>query len=202
MTADDLPAWLLPGKRASRFGRHAWRATCGIGLPRGWTLRARRQIPGKRRKASQRRRSGQASPLFSHHALIHCRCGPSVSGTMPKSHRHVRESRPCLSLSAAGIAGAQETRFAHPGVAGDAKRYEAYLKANWQPKGSARELKAEGDRVLAAGNDPRAAARAYAQAVVSNANDVDSWIGLARALLAIKPDQGAERYDLPVNASG
>jgi len=107
-----------------------------------------------------------------------------------------------ITLSAAGIAGAQETRFAHPGVAGDAKRYEAYLKANWQPKGSARELKAEGDRVLAAGNDPRAAARAYAQAVVSNANDVDSWIGLARALLAIKPDQGAERYDLPVNASG
>ena len=56
--------------------------------------------------------------------------------------------------------------------------------------------------MLAAGTDPRAAARAYAQAVVFDANDVDSWTGLARALLAIKPDQGSERYDLPVNASG
>ena len=107
-----------------------------------------------------------------------------------------------LTLSTAGLADAQETRFAHPGVQTDAKRYETYLKANWQPKGSARELKEEGDRVLAAGNDPRAAARAYAQAVVFDANDVDSWTGLARALLAIKPDQGSERYELPVNASG
>ena len=101
-------------------------------------------------------------------------------------------------------ARAQEARFSfsHAGVASDAKRYETYLKANWQPKGSARELKAEGDRVLAAGNDPRAAARAYAQAVVADSNDVDSWTGLSRALLAIKPDQGSERYELPVNASG
>jgi len=107
-----------------------------------------------------------------------------------------------VTLSAAGLAQAQERRFTHPGVEADAKRYETYLKANWQPKGSARELKAEGDRVLAAGNDPRAAARAYAQAVVFEGNDVESWTGLARALLAIKPDQGSERYDLPVNASG
>ena len=101
-------------------------------------------------------------------------------------------------------ARAQEARFSfsHAGVASDAKRYETYLKANWQPKGGARELKAEGDRVLAAGNDPRAAARAYAQAVVADSNDVDSWTGLSRALLAIKPDQGSERYELPVNASG
>ena len=97
---------------------------------------------------------------------------------------------------------AQEARFTHSGVASDAKRYETYLKANWQPKGSARELRAEGDRALGSGTDARAAARAYAQAVVFDAGDVEAWTGLARALLAIKPDQGAERYDLPVNASG
>ena len=57
-------------------------------------------------------------------------------------------------------------------------------------------------RLLAAGTDPRAASRAFAQAVVADANDADAWLGLARALLAIKPDQGSERYDLPVNASG
>src|SRR5262245_27275333 len=99
-------------------------------------------------------------------------------------------------------ARADEIRFVHAGIAGDAKRYEAYLKAQWQPKGSARELRAEGDKVLAAGNNPRGAARAYAQAVVFEGEDVASWIGLARALLAIRPDQGSERYDLPVNASG
>jgi alpha-2-macroglobulin len=99
-------------------------------------------------------------------------------------------------------ARADEKRFVHAGIAGDAKRYETYLKAQWQPKGSTRELRAEGDKVLAAGNNPRGAARAYAQAVVFDGNDVVSWTGLARALLAIKPDQGSERYDLPVNASG
>jgi alpha-2-macroglobulin len=106
------------------------------------------------------------------------------------------------ALCIASLAQAEEARFTHAGVAGDAKRYETYLKANWQPKGSARDLRSEGDRQLAAGTDPRATARAYAQAVVADGNDADSWTGLARALLAIKPDQGSERYELPVNASG
>ena len=66
---------------------------------------------------------------------------------------------------------AEEVRFTHAGVQADAKRYETYLKANWQPKGSGAELRAEGDRLLAAGTDPRAASRAYAQAVVFDAND-------------------------------
>jgi alpha-2-macroglobulin len=108
-----------------------------------------------------------------------------------------------LIVSLAQIkARADDKRFVHAGIAGDAKRYEAYLKAQWQPKGGALELRAEGDKMLAAGNNPRGAARAYAQAVVFDSNDVVGWIGLARALLAIKPDQGSERYDLPVNASG
>jgi hypothetical protein len=109
-------------------------------------------------------------------------------------------------FAGAGLAQAQqpteEARFTHVGVQADAKRYETYLKGSWQPKGNAAELRAEGDRALAAGTDPRAAARAYAQAVVFDANDVHSWTALARALLAIKPGPGSERYDLPVNASG
>ncbi len=108
-----------------------------------------------------------------------------------------------LVVFAAGLAQAQQTGFTHPGVQADAKRYETYLKGNWQPGNRAvRDLRAEGARLLSAGTDPRAAARSYAQAVVADANDADSWQGLARALLAIKPDQGSERYDLPVNASG
>src|SRR5690349_4421410 len=96
------------------------------------------------------------------------------------------------ALCIVSLAQAQDTRFTHAGVSGDAKRYETYLKANWQPKGSARDLRVEGDPQFAAGTDPRAAARAYAQAGVADANDADSWTGLARALLAIKPDQGSE----------
>ena len=40
--------------------------------------------------------------------------------------------------------------------------------------------------------------------VVVDGRDSESWMGLARALLAIQvdPDKESERYDLPVNASG
>jgi alpha-2-macroglobulin len=96
-----------------------------------------------------------------------------------------------------GPINAQEVRFEHSGVASDAKRYETYLRANWPP----RDARAEGGRLLQAG-DARAAAKSFAEAVVLDANDAEAWNGLARALLAITPDQGSERYDLPVNASG
>jgi hypothetical protein len=103
-------------------------------------------------------------------------------------------------MLAASIAIAQEKSFTHAGVQADAKRYETYLRANWQPGSKqGRELRAEGNRLLAAGADFRAASRSFAQAVVVDANDADSWTGLARALLAIKPDQGSERNELPVN---
>ena len=64
------------------------------------------------------------------------------------------------------------------------------------------ELRDTGKSALA--NDARAASRAYAGAVVADDKDAEAWIGLARALLAIKvdPNKGSERYDLPVNASG
>ncbi len=98
---------------------------------------------------------------------------------------------------------AQEQPFAHYGVSKDAERYENYLRANWEvSKQQPAELHREGKDALPA--DPRAASRAFAGAVVANGQDVEAWIGLARALLAIKPDpnKGSERYDLPVNASG
>jgi alpha-2-macroglobulin len=106
-------------------------------------------------------------------------------------------------LASASLAHAQDLKFTHSGVAADAKRYETYLKSTWQPgQRTARELRQDGDKALAGGADPRVASRSYALAAVADPNDVDAWLGLARALLAIKPDQGSERYELPVNASG
>jgi uncharacterized protein YfaS (alpha-2-macroglobulin family) len=108
-----------------------------------------------------------------------------------------------VTLVATGTGFAQDASFTHDGVQADAKRYESYLKANWQPGvKQGRELRAEGSRLLAAGKDYRAASRSFAQAVVSDASDADAWLGLARALLAITSDQSGERYELPVNASG
>ncbi len=111
----------------------------------------------------------------------------------------------CLALLVgAGFARAQDAPFSNAAAQADAKRYEAYLKANWRPpvgkQGS--ELRAEGSRLLSAGNDYRAASRGFAYAVVIDPNDSEAWLGLSRALLAIKSEQSSERYELPVNASG
>ena len=61
-------------------------------------------------------------------------------------------------LLSASLAHAQEQRFTHTGVQADAKRYETYLRANWQPgKKTARELRAEGRQ--GAGRQHRSARR-------------------------------------------
>jgi uncharacterized protein YfaS (alpha-2-macroglobulin family) len=111
----------------------------------------------------------------------------------------------CLALVlAAGMARAQEPAFKHAGVEADAKRYETFLRTNWRPPAGkqARELREEGSRLLSLGADFRAASRSFAHAVVSDPNDTAAWLGLSRALLAIKSEQSGERYELPVNASG
>ncbi len=106
----------------------------------------------------------------------------------------------CLSSIAVH---AKDQAFKHAGVASDALRYEKYLKSNW---GSANVnvtvLRSEAARLLARGQ-ARKASRSFAQIVASNSTDVEAWLGLARALLVIKPDKrrGSERYRLPVNAS-
>src|SRR6185295_13738167 len=108
-----------------------------------------------------------------------------------------------LLLATAFGASAAEKTFSHQGVAADAKRYETFLKANWKPDGkSPAALEAEAEKVFAA--DPRAASRSLANAVAADDKDWKAWTRLAEALLAIKPDtdNGSERYDLPVYASG
>jgi uncharacterized protein YfaS (alpha-2-macroglobulin family) len=107
-----------------------------------------------------------------------------------------------LIVLVASAASAQERSFSYPGVFKEAQRYEALLKTSLKPAGrSARELRADAERIANA--DPRTAVKTFAQVVVTESKDIEAWIGLARALLAIKsdPDNGSERYELPVNAS-
>jgi alpha-2-macroglobulin len=108
-----------------------------------------------------------------------------------------------LTLASALGANAAGKGFTHEGVAGDAKRYETFLKANWKADGKkASDLKADAEKVFA--TDARAASRSLASVVASDDKDGAAWTRLAQALLAIKadPDKGNERYDLPVHASG
>ena len=99
-------------------------------------------------------------------------------------------------------AGAEDRPFIHKGVAKDAERYETYIKETWQPDGrKAPDVRLAAERLL--GPDPRAASRTYAIAVATDPKSPENWLGLAKALLAIKPEpEKSENYDLPVNASG
>ena len=102
------------------------------------------------------------------------------------------------------LAQSGDASFKHDGVARDATRYEEWLKKNWRPIAkSSQASRASGYRILAEGQDPRGASRAFAQAVVNDPRDAAAWIGLARALLAIpkKNYRGSERYTVSVNAS-
>ncbi len=95
--------------------------------------------------------------------------------------------------------------FTHQGASRDAARYEAQLKAALpaqQQNRRARDLKAAGEKLLAAGADVRGAARQLSQAAALEPQDWESWLGLARALLAIKPSENtSERFELPTQAT-
>jgi uncharacterized protein YfaS (alpha-2-macroglobulin family) len=106
-----------------------------------------------------------------------------------------------LVVLTANAARAQEA-FTHVGVEADAKRYEVFLRSIRQPGDRpGPEWRADGQRLLAAGLDLRAASIAFQQAVIADGTDAQSWLGLARALLGIASPESGERYMLPVNAS-
>ena len=113
-----------------------------------------------------------------------------------------------LSFICAGAMAQQPapaTVFIHQGVARDAQRYEALLKAappQPGPARRARDIRLAGERLLAAGTDARGAMKQLATAAVLDPTDWETWLGLARASLAVKPEQDSrERSELPVNAS-
>ena len=101
-------------------------------------------------------------------------------------------------FAASSIAAwAQSPVFKHDNVARDGARYEAWLKKNWTTSAiPATRHRGNGYRLLNQGNDPRAASREFAQAVVTEPGNAAGWIGLSRALLAIPKGnlRGSERY--------
>lgn len=113
----------------------------------------------------------------------------------------------CFSVAGAHAQAPQPQteRFAHDEIAGIAKRYEAWIKKAFKPDGkSAQSHRDAGYGVLSTGKAPVAAARFFARAVATDGQDADSWLGLARSLLAIPKDQlkGGRRYSTPANAAG
>jgi alpha-2-macroglobulin len=95
-----------------------------------------------------------------------------------------------LSAPLAHAQDAPEQRpFVHKGVAKDAERYETYIKDNWKAdvRSKSPDLRLIGDRLMS--SDPRGASRNYAAAVASDSKSPEAWLGLARALLAIKADR-------------
>ena len=102
-------------------------------------------------------------------------------------------------------AAVSATPFVHPGAQREAQRYEAMVKASLQQADRgrrARDLRAAGEKLLAAGNDPRGAMRQLVIAAALDGNDAETWSLLARALLAIRPDSNhVERFELPANAT-
>lgn len=95
-------------------------------------------------------------------------------------------------------------RFTHPSIAKDAARYEKYVRETWKGDGKTAPGEVRKAALKQLASDPRAASRTFAAAVAADPKNSENWLGLAEALLAIKPDenQSSERYDLPVNASG
>lgn len=102
-------------------------------------------------------------------------------------------------------ASAQQLVFSHQGAERAGERYEAWLQKQLTPTDRrGYRQRANGFQALNEENDPRAAMRWFAQAVVNDRKDAVSWIGLAQALLAIprKELKSSERYRFPSYASG
>jgi len=101
----------------------------------------------------------------------------------------------------AAIAATPAAAYDNQRVAREAGEFEEYLQREWAAEGaSAAEFRERGNLARKQGN-PRAATRAYASAVVIDKDDVQSWLGLARAYLAIEPSNYSERINFSRNAT-
>jgi alpha-2-macroglobulin len=106
--------------------------------------------------------------------------------------RRAATSLAALALFASPVCPAHANEpFADKSLSASAQTYEAQIKkALAQPQNrTARDLKAEGDKMMAvAGIDGRAAVDRYLLSVLVDATDSETWLALANALLATKPD--------------
>ena len=100
-----------------------------------------------------------------------------------------------------GFTQAAEKAFFHAGIASDAKRYQAYIQKTSKPGNRRAAIwRRAGDLALKAGNF-RQALNPLRNAAVADKTHSQTWLNLARTILAIKPANSNERYNLPSNAS-
>lgn len=110
-----------------------------------------------------------------------------------------------IAVSHSSALAAEVETFRHDASVAAAQRYETWLKGAYKPDQSPASLhRGAGEAVLRAGNAPQLAARHFARAAATDPSDATSWLGLARALLAVPPDKlrGSDRYDTPQHAAG
>lgn len=99
-------------------------------------------------------------------------------------------------------ATAQTKSFSHPEVAGDATRYEEWLRQNYKPDGRSAKIWRKQAEIAATAGDHNAAATAYAMSAVIEPKDARSWQRLAEELLALPATTDNDRFNTSVNASG
>ncbi len=110
-----------------------------------------------------------------------------------------------IDAARAPLAFAEPLTFTHDESARAADSYAAWLAKNWQAaRGTEREHRRAGDRLLAEGRDLPAASRAYANALTADPTSSAAWLGLARSLLATPEQQlgSTSLYTTAVNAGG
>ncbi len=111
-----------------------------------------------------------------------------------------------FAATLAASAAAQTSGFSDKTLGEEAQRYEAALKQAVRvvPGRAARDLRRDAERLAAIpGHDARQVVLFYQQSIVAEAGEADSWLGLARSLLAMPGAilTGNERNEVPQRAA-
>lgn len=106
-----------------------------------------------------------------------------------------------IVLSWTGFSYAAEKPFFHGGVARDAQRFEANLKRTAEGDKSLPEDWRDVAELARKNGIPRVASELLRRVALTNPDDAGVWLMLAESLLATKPKNSNERYNLPYDAS-
>jgi len=93
------------------------------------------------------------------------------------------------------------TAYTNDQIAREAGKWENFLRTSWSAEGGTVETFRDRGDTARKNDQPRAATRAYASAVVLDPQKASSWLALARAYLAISPENYSERTSFARNGT-